>query len=64
MWAAEQFFDDPQAEVSKAISDYLDPLVQAAIQKKESRIARGEDDGPENLFVDHLVTSTNGMWLA
>ncbi|KAG8851394.1 hypothetical protein FRB96_009231 [Tulasnella sp. 330] len=58
-WAAEQFFNDPQAEVSKSVSEYLEPLVRAAIARKECRIASGKEDGPEKLFVDHLVNSTS-----
>ncbi|KAG8873516.1 hypothetical protein FRB97_006659 [Tulasnella sp. 331] len=60
-WAAEQFFNDPQAEVSKSVSEYLEPLVRAAIARKECRIASGKEDGPEKLFVDHLVNSTSAI---
>ncbi|KAG8985262.1 hypothetical protein FRB95_004942 [Tulasnella sp. JGI-2019a] len=60
-WTAAEFFKDSQADVKKDISDYLDPLVRAAIRRKEHRAGNDENYGPERLFVDHLVKSTNDI---
>lgn len=60
-WMAKEFFTDSQAKMYQVITDYLEPMAKAALDRKEKAEAnRGSDEEDGMSFLDHLARSTDG----
>ncbi|KAG8960480.1 hypothetical protein FRC03_006487 [Tulasnella sp. 419] len=55
-WTATQFFHNPMDEPAKLVSDYAEPLIKRAMEKR--RVKEGDTDADEpECFIDHLILS-------
>ncbi|KAG8861736.1 hypothetical protein FRB96_002694 [Tulasnella sp. 330] len=61
VWSMRDFFWDPQTGPMAAISEYQEPLVRKALEKKEERSKDETSNGSAQgvSYLDHLVQSTS-----
>ena len=57
-WRVGEFFSDSTAAPTKVIKDYLDPIVQEAIDERKQNEKDGVDS--EETLLQHLVKSSTG----
>ena len=69
-WTMEEFFKDTQEEPMKVISQFVDPMIQGALEAKRRNMITGStvekeflDSTEERTFLDHLVHSTDDVQL-
>ena len=61
LWKFFEFFKNASAPSSKAIREYLDPLVRKALEEKDAFKSIGKDrpEDSTDSFLRHLAMSTN-----
>ncbi|KAJ6544205.1 cytochrome P450 monooxygenase pc-2 [Mycena capillaripes] len=59
-WPLREFWSDKVAPIRKIVDDYVDPIITAAVEKKNARKgAEIKADDEDNTFLSHLVASTD-----
>jgi len=61
LWALVEFWEDTVATDMKIVWESIDPLIQAALEKKKAAKGVYELNRDDGTLLDHLVQQTDGM---
>ena len=60
MWPLVEFWEDTVAKDKDITNEYTDPLIKAALEKKQATKGMYEVDRDQRTLLDHLVQRTDG----
>jgi len=60
LWPLVDFWEDVVAEDRKITNEFIDPLIQAALERKKAAKGVYEVDREDSTLLDHLVHQTDG----
>lgn len=61
-WPLFEFWEDKLVNEMKVVSEYVDPIVEKALQSKRASAGAGAEEG--NSFLDHLVKLSDGAYVS